>query len=45
VCEEYDVVAEMEGEVSRRLLVLYDDARIRPEADEGRRWTMKGATG
>jgi len=37
--EEYDVVAEMEGEleVSRRLLVLCDDARTGPEADEGRR--------
>lgn len=45
MCEEYDVVAEMVGEVSRRLLALCDDARTKPEADTGRRLTMKDATG
>jgi hypothetical protein len=45
VCEEYDVVSEIEGEPFCRMLVLCDDIRATLEADAGRRLTMKGATG
>lgn len=44
VCEEYDVVSEMEGEPPCRVLVC-DGIPATPEADAGRRLNIKGATG
>jgi len=43
VCEEYDVVSEMESEPPCR--VLWDGIRAMLEAVAGRRLNMKGATG
>jgi len=45
VCEEYDIVSEIEGEPPSRVFVLCDDIRAMLEADTGRRLTIKGATG